>query len=70
VYDGIPGGIGFSEGLMSVAADWYDRVIEQLSSCGCEDGCPSCVFSTWCPSANDRLSRRNGLVVARFSSGL
>ncbi|MEO7454022.1 MAG: DEAD/DEAH box helicase, partial [Fimbriimonadales bacterium] len=70
VYDGVPGGIGFSEGLQAVAADWYDRVIEHLGSCACDDGCPSCVFSPWCPNGNDRLSRRSGHSVARFAAGL
>jgi DEAD/DEAH box helicase domain-containing protein len=70
VYDGIPGGIGFSEGLLERAAEWFERVIEHLSACGCEDGCPSCTLSPWCPSGNDRLSRRNGIVVARFAAGL
>jgi DEAD/DEAH box helicase domain-containing protein len=68
IYDGIPGGIGFCEALMTRAAEWYDRCFEHLSSCACEDGCPSCVLSAWCPSANDRISRRNGAVVARFAS--
>lgn len=70
VYDGVPGGIGFSEGLLERAADWYDRVLEHLTSCGCEDGCPSCVLNSWCPSGNDRLSRRGGIAVARFATGL
>ena len=69
VYDGVPGGIGFSEGLLERASDWYDRVLEHLSSCGCEDGCPSCVLNSWCPSGNDRLSRRGGIAVARFATG-
>ena len=67
---GIPGGIGFSEGLLERAAEWFERVIEHLGACGCEDGCPSCTLSPWCPSGNDRLSRRNGIVVARFAAGL
>jgi DEAD/DEAH box helicase domain-containing protein len=70
IYDGVPGGIGFSEALVQRAADWYDRVLEHLSSCGCEDGCPSCVLTSWCPSGNDRLSRRSGIAVARFATGL
>ena len=70
IFDGVPGGIGFSEGLLERAVDWYDRVAEQLGACGCEDGCPSCVLSAWCPSGNDRISRRNGLVVARFVAGV
>ena len=70
VYDGIPGGIGFSEALMEQAPSWFDRVIEQLSSCGCENGCPSCVLSPWCPISNDRIGRRNGIVVSRYAAGL
>lgn len=70
VFDGVPGGIGFSEALLGAAGEWFERVVEQLSSCGCDDGCPSCVLSTWCPSGNDRLSRNNGIIVARHLARL
>jgi DEAD/DEAH box helicase domain-containing protein len=65
VFDDVPGGIGFSEALMAAAAEWFERVVEQLSACGCDDGCPSCVLSPWCPTGNDRLSRTNGILVGR-----
>ncbi|MDQ2986912.1 MAG: DEAD/DEAH box helicase [Armatimonadota bacterium] len=70
VFDGIPGGIGFSEALLDSAEAWFERVAEQLGSCTCENGCPSCVLSPWCPMGNDRIGRLNGLVVARFLARL
>jgi DEAD/DEAH box helicase domain-containing protein len=68
VFDGIPGGIGFSEGLLDRAPEWYERALEQLEACPCEDGCPSCVLSPGCPMGNDRISRRNGVAVAHFAA--
>ncbi|MEI6388557.1 MAG: DUF1998 domain-containing protein, partial [Spirochaetota bacterium] len=43
IYDRYPGGTGLAEGLV----DKLDVVIaaarERLGSCGCSDGCPSCI---------------------------
>jgi DEAD/DEAH box helicase domain-containing protein len=43
LYDLIPGGIGLSERLYEIHADLMKRGLELVESCGCEDGCPSCV---------------------------
>ncbi len=43
LYDLIPGGIGLSERLYEIHADLMQRGLELVQSCGCEDGCPSCV---------------------------
>jgi len=69
VFDDVPGGIGFSEALLGSASAWFERVVEQLSTCGCDDGCPSCVLSPRCPSGNDRLSRKQGIAVGRHLTG-
>ncbi len=43
IYDQIPAGIGFSERLFELHDDLLARALELVSSCECEDGCPSCV---------------------------
>jgi DEAD/DEAH box helicase domain-containing protein len=43
LYDLVPGGIGLSERLYEIHTDLMNRGLELVSSCGCEDGCPSCV---------------------------
>lgn len=42
-YDLIPGGIGLSERLYEIHMELMKRGLELVESCGCEDGCPSCV---------------------------
>jgi DEAD/DEAH box helicase domain-containing protein len=43
LYDAYPGGIGFSEPLYRVHDLLLRRTRELISSCPCEQGCPSCV---------------------------
>jgi len=43
LYDAYPGGIGFSEPLFRVHALLLRKTRELISSCACENGCPSCV---------------------------
>ena len=57
VYDGHPGGAGFAERGFHAAADWLTATREAISSCGCEDGCPSCVQSPKCGNGNNPLDK-------------
>jgi DEAD/DEAH box helicase domain-containing protein len=43
LFDAYPGGIGFSEPLFHAHELLLDRTRELIASCGCENGCPSCV---------------------------
>ena len=43
LYDGSPGGVGFSERLYQVHADLLQQSEEVIRICPCEEGCPSCV---------------------------
>jgi DEAD/DEAH box helicase domain-containing protein len=43
IYDAYPGGIGFSEPLFTMHADLLARTRELITTCPCENGCPSCV---------------------------
>lgn len=43
LYDLVPGGIGLSEALYDVHDELIQRALELVSSCGCHNGCPSCV---------------------------
>ena len=57
VHDGHPGGAGFSERGFQTAADWLAATREAISSCGCADGCPSCVQSPKCGNQNHPLDK-------------
>jgi DEAD/DEAH box helicase domain-containing protein len=43
LYDAYPGGIGFSEPLFRTHDLLVQKTRELISSCGCAQGCPSCV---------------------------
>jgi DEAD/DEAH box helicase domain-containing protein len=43
VYDAYPGGIGFSEPLFRMHGDLLTRTRDLITTCPCENGCPSCV---------------------------
>jgi DEAD/DEAH box helicase domain-containing protein len=43
LFDAYPGGIGFSEPLFRTHALLMQKTSELISSCACEQGCPSCV---------------------------
>jgi DEAD/DEAH box helicase domain-containing protein len=43
LYDAYPGGIGFSEPLFSMHAQLLSRTRDLITTCPCDNGCPSCV---------------------------
>jgi DEAD/DEAH box helicase domain-containing protein len=43
LFDAYPGGIGFSEPLFRASELLLGKTRELIGSCGCEDGCPSCI---------------------------
>jgi len=63
VYDGHPGGAGFAERGFHAAAAWLTATREAISSCRCDDGCPSCVQSPKCGNGNHPLDKRAALVL-------
>ncbi len=65
VYDGYPGGAGIADLAFAAARDQLDATVEVLASCGCEDGCPSCVQSPKCGSWNEPLDKAGALTLLR-----
>ncbi|MFL6060813.1 MAG: DEAD/DEAH box helicase [Marmoricola sp.] len=57
VYDGHPGGAGFSERGFHTAAEWLEATREAIASCACTEGCPSCVQSPKCGNQNNPLDK-------------
>jgi DEAD/DEAH box helicase domain-containing protein len=43
LYDGYPGGIGFSEPLFRAHDLLIHKTRELIAACACDQGCPSCV---------------------------
>jgi DEAD/DEAH box helicase domain-containing protein len=63
VYDGHPGGAGFSERGFAVLRRWLQATRATVASCECESGCPSCVQSPKCGNGNDPLDKAGAVRV-------
>ncbi len=61
VYDGHPGGAGFAEQGFARAREWLTATREAISSCTCDEGCPSCVQSPKCGNGNNPLDKRGAV---------
>ncbi|WP_246004761.1 DEAD/DEAH box helicase [Nocardioides marmorisolisilvae] len=57
VYDGHPGGAGFSERGFATAFEWLEATRDAIDSCACTEGCPSCVQSPKCGNQNNPLDK-------------
>ncbi|WP_026532950.1 DEAD/DEAH box helicase [Arthrobacter sp. H41] len=63
VYDGHPGGAGFSERGFEAARTWLTATRDAISACECSDGCPSCVQSPKCGNRNNPLSKTGAVTL-------
>jgi DEAD/DEAH box helicase domain-containing protein len=66
VYDGHPGGAGFSARGHAVIADWLAATAEAIGDCECRGGCPSCVQSPKCGNGNNPLDKDAARTVLRL----
>jgi DEAD/DEAH box helicase domain-containing protein len=57
VYDGHPGGAGFSERGFRSARAWLTATRDTIRSCTCDEGCPSCIQSPKCGNQNNPLDK-------------
>lgn len=57
VYDGYPGGVGYTHRGFVVAQEWLGATARLVDSCVCETGCPRCVQSPKCGNGNSPLDK-------------
>ena len=69
IYDGAPGGVGLAERVYEVIEELLTKVVELLSECPCEEGCPACVYSPKCGSGNKPLDKEGALLLTRALLG-
>ncbi len=63
IYDGFPGGIGISEKLFSLLAEWVAATHRLVRDCPCEEGCPSCIYSPKCGNQNRPLDKEAAIAI-------
>jgi DEAD/DEAH box helicase domain-containing protein len=65
LYDGYPGGIGYSEEAYRQFPALAQATLETLQACSCEGGCLSCCFSPKCGNQNRPMDKRGAIVLLR-----
>ncbi len=63
VYDGYPGGAGFTRRGFDRIVPWLRATLETIRDCDCDSGCPSCVQSPKCGNGNEPLDKSGALQV-------
>ncbi|MFB6104590.1 MAG: DEAD/DEAH box helicase [Halobacteriaceae archaeon] len=63
VYDGYPGGVGLTRAAYENVATLFEDTRSMLHACSCSGGCPGCVQSPQCGTANDPLSKAGAIAL-------
>ncbi|HDH63467.1 MAG TPA: DUF1998 domain-containing protein, partial [Firmicutes bacterium] len=63
IYDGYPGGIGFSKKGYENFSSLIKYGYEVVSKCPCKDGCPSCIYSPKCGNRNKPLDKKSAILI-------
>ncbi|MDU5307471.1 MAG: DEAD/DEAH box helicase [Varibaculum cambriense] len=66
IYDGTPGGAGFSRHGFRQLATWLELTYRQVNKCPCKQGCPRCIHSPKCGNRNEMLSKSAGRDLLEF----
>jgi DEAD/DEAH box helicase domain-containing protein len=57
IYDGHAGGVGLAKRGYEVITELLEKALDLVKTCGCEEGCPSCIHSPKCGSGNKPLDK-------------
>ena len=57
IYDAHPGGIGIAEKGYEFILELWQRTLELITECSCQDGCPGCIQSPKCGNNNVPLDK-------------
>jgi DEAD/DEAH box helicase domain-containing protein len=66
IYDGYEGGIGISDKLYEVYDRLCEKTLELIEKCGCEKGCPACVYAAQCGNANNPIDKQGALEILKM----
>jgi DEAD/DEAH box helicase domain-containing protein len=65
IYDGYPGGVGLAQHGFEIIVELLEKTLHQITSCECEQGCPSCVYSPKCGSGNKPLNKEAAVLILK-----
>ena len=65
VHDAHPGGVGIAEVAFERIEELLAATAENIETCPCAEGCPSCVQSPGCGSGNEPLDKAGAALLAR-----
>jgi DEAD/DEAH box helicase domain-containing protein len=63
VYDGYEGGVGLAEKAYELLPDVFSSAHELVRDCGCDEGCPSCIYSPKCGNDNQPLDKAAAVLI-------
>ena len=63
IYDGVAGGIGLNREAFKHADRLLEHTLNVITGCACESGCPSCVHSPKCGSANRPIDKTAAIFI-------
>ena len=69
IYDGYPGGVGLAQRGFEVVYKLFEKTLDHIRNCECEEGCPSCIHSPKCGSGNKPLDKEAAVVLLEFLLG-
>jgi DEAD/DEAH box helicase domain-containing protein len=69
IYDGYPGGVGLSQRGYEVILELFEKTLDHIRNCECEEGCPSCIHSPKCGSGNKPLDKAAAITILEFLVG-
>ncbi|HDH41858.1 MAG TPA: DEAD/DEAH box helicase [Candidatus Altiarchaeales archaeon] len=65
IYDSYEGGIGISERIYDLFESLLRITLRLIQDCGCDEGCPSCIYSPKCGNENRPLSKEAAIFILR-----
>ncbi|MBN2062293.1 MAG: DEAD/DEAH box helicase [Deltaproteobacteria bacterium] len=69
IYDGYPGGVGLAQKGFEVVKDLFEKTLDHLNECECDEGCPSCIHSPKCGSGNKPLDKKAAILILKMLLG-
>jgi DEAD/DEAH box helicase domain-containing protein len=66
IYDAHPGGIGIAEKGYEMITELWEATLRVVKTCGCEEGCPSCIQSPKCGNNNEPLDKKAAEQILRM----